>query len=191
MLVIVFAGRCTVICSVFVFRSVYLMLVLVLAGLLFCVCFQTALHNAGHTFCWTVVCSVCFQTGMCNAGYGFCWTVINYSVFVFRWVCVMLVIVFAGSWTVICPVSVFRWVCIMVYSFYWTVVCSVFVFRRVCWTVDCSVFVFRQVCWTVDCSVFVFRRVCWTVDCSVFVFRRVCVMLASSVLRSCSQRWTN
>ena len=87
----------TVHCYLFcVFRSVYLMLVLVLAGLLFCVCFQTALHNAGHTFCWTVVCSVCFQTGMCNAGYSFCWTVINYSVFVFRWVCVMLVIVFAG-----------------------------------------------------------------------------------------------
>ena len=34
----------------------------------------------------------------------------------------MLVIFFAGLWTVIC--SVFRWVCIMlVYSFYWTVVC--------------------------------------------------------------------
>ena len=53
--------------------------------------------------------------------YNFCWTV-TCSVFVFRRICVMLVIVFAGLWTVIC--SVFRWVCIMlVYSFYWTVVC--------------------------------------------------------------------
>ena len=74
MLVIVFAGLWTVICSGF--RWVYLMLVTVLAGLLFCICFQAGLRNAGLYFlldcCFFCV---CFQTDMRNAGYSFCWTV--------------------------------------------------------------------------------------------------------------------